>query len=110
MKTSTLFSSENFHTSSSSSKDKLYVRRLEQRLNKLYLIVEALWLLLKEKYNIDDEKLNELIVAIDMKDGRRDGKVAANGPQTCPQCGRANSRNYLYCIYCGAFIDTNPFE
>lgn len=111
MNTSGLFTSNDSRSYNSvHNKEAFYVKFLENKINKLYLIVEALWLLIKEKHHFDDENLTELIVAIDMKDGRRDGKVAPTGPLICSQCGRANSRKHLYCIYCGAFIDTKPFE
>ena len=111
MITSSIFTTETHHSKTfASNQDSLRIKHLEQRIDKLYLIVEALWLLTKEKYNIDDEKLTELIVAIDMKDGRRDGKVAPKGPLTCQKCGKVNSRKHLYCIYCGAFLDLKPFE
>ena len=111
MKTSGIFSTDSSYSHNSAySKETLRIRHLEHKIDKLYLITEALWLLLKEKNNLDDENLTELIAAIDLKDGHRDSKVASSGPRTCPKCGRVNSNKQLYCIYCGTFLDTKPFE
>jgi len=111
MNTSNIFSSNDSYSHNSTyTKESFKINYLEHRINKLYLITEALWLLIKEKYNLDDENLTELIVAIDMKDGRHDGKVAVKGTHNCPKCGKPNSRKHLYCIYCGTFLDIKPFE
>jgi len=74
MKTSGLFSTDNsYNHNSAYGKETLRIKYLEHKIDKLYMITEALWLLLKEKSNLDDENLTELIAAIDMKDGHRDG-------------------------------------
>ena len=85
------------------------VRQLEREIDKLYMIIEALWLIIKKKNNLDDENLTELIAAIDLKDGHRDGKVATAEPRNCPKCGRVVSVRHMYCIYCGAFMAHDAF-
>jgi len=133
MKTSGLFNTDHsYNHNSAYSKETIRIKYLEHKIDKLYMITEALWLLLKEKSHLDDENLTELIAAIDMKDGHRDGKskssgpelIAAidmkdghrdgksksSGPRNCPKCGRVNSRKQMYCIYCGTFLDNKPFE
>jgi len=90
--------------------DSIKIKYLEHKIDKLYMITEALWLIIKEKSNLDDENLTELIAAIDLKDGRKDGKVASAGPRNCTKCGRVNSIRQMYCIYCGTFLDTKPFK
>jgi len=104
--------SENYSSSGkyAESHDAIEIKQLEHKIDKLYMITEALWHILKEKNNLDDEILTELIAAIDMKDGRRDGKVTSAGTRNCTKCGRVNSVRQLYCIYCGTFLDTKPFE
>ena len=86
------------------------IKYLEHKIDKLYMITEALWLIIKEKNHIDDENLTELIAAIDLKDGKRDGKVATSGPRNCTKCGRVNSIRQMYCIYCGTFLNTETFK
>ena len=110
MKTSGLFTTDgSYNHNSAYGKDTLRIKYLEHKIDKLYLITEALWLLLKEKSNLDDENLTELIAAIDMKDGHRDGKSATASTRNCMKCGRINSRKQMYCIYCGTFLDTKAF-
>ena len=104
--------SENYSSSGkyADSRDAIEIKQLEHKIDKLYMITEALWLILKEKNCLDDENLTELIAAIDTKDSRRDGKVASSGPRNCTKCGRVNSIKQMYCIYCGTFLDDKPFK
>ncbi len=52
-----------------------------------------------------DEDLKEIIREVDMKDGKLDGKVAAETPGTCPNCGQTLQKNKNICIYCGTEIE-----
>ena len=56
-----------------------------------------------------DAELVKRITAIDLQDGKLDGKVANSGPVACPQCGRANKRSRLACLYCGAKLPQETF-
>jgi hypothetical protein len=85
------------------------VDRLRKDVERLYMITNALWFILKDRYKLEDEDLVKLITAVDMQDGRMDGRVAAAPPQSCPQCGRVLSRRHAHCIYCGAVTNNNPF-
>lgn len=80
-------------------------------LEKLFMITEALWLVLKEQHGYTDENLVEMIQDIDLRDGKLDGKVskAADRP-ACSQCGRTILRRQVRCVYCGAIAPQQPFE
>lgn len=78
---------------------------LKQKVEKLMMITEALWIVLKETTNYTDEDLKEIIREVDMKDGKLDGKVAAETPGTCPNCGQTLQKNKNICIYCGTEIE-----
>ena len=79
-------------------------------IEKLFMITEALWTLLKEQHGYTDENLIEMIEKIDLRDGKLDGKVAKSVERpTCPQCGRVLIRNQPRCLYCGAVAPQNPF-
>lgn len=78
---------------------------LKQKVEKLMMITEALWIVLKETTNYTDEDLKEIIREVDMKDGKLDGKVAAEAPGTCPNCGQTLQKNKNICIYCGTEIE-----
>lgn len=77
---------------------------LKQKVERLMMITEALWIVLKETTNYTDEDLKEIILEVDMKDGKLDGKVAAEAPGAYPNCGKTLQKNKRVCIYCGAKI------
>jgi ribosomal protein L32 len=87
-----------------------YIAFLKQKVEKLMIITEAMWLLLKETTKCSDEDLKEKIRQVDMKDGKLDGKVAAELPNKCPKCGQTLQKNMLSCIYCGAQTDKEVFS
>jgi len=59
-------------------------------LDRLLMINEALWAILKEQHGYTDEDLISRISEIDLRDGKLDGKVEKLGPIQCPTCGRKN--------------------
>jgi hypothetical protein len=79
------------------------------RVDRLVLIVIALFTLMKEKYGVTDEELLQKIQEVDLLDGRPDGKVHGITAK-CPQCGRFMSARHGRCLYCGFNPATvNPF-
>ena len=86
------------------------VAQMRADIERLYFISEALWRILREKHGIDDQEIIRQIAAIDMEDGRLDGRKAPQPPQPCPKCGRTLVKQRLKCMYCGEFIAVNPFE
>jgi hypothetical protein len=82
---------------------------LKSEIERLLMISEALWTLVKEQHDYDDEALAGRIREIDMKDGRLDGRVAPSAPSVCPNCGRTLSRQRPVCMYCGASGGQDPF-
>jgi hypothetical protein len=86
------------------------VAQLRADVERLYFITEALWRILQEKHGIEDQEIIRQIAAIDMEDGKLDGRKAPQPPQPCPKCGRTLTKQRLKCMYCGEFIAVNPFE
>lgn len=86
------------------------VEELSGQVEKLLMITEALWTMLKEEHGYVDEDLIKKIMEIDMRDGRLDGRVAKSEPVVCPKCGRPASRTRSLCMYCGGLIVRTPFE
>ena len=82
---------------------------LRADVEKLLMITEALWAMLKEKHGYSDEDLASRIEEIDMRDGVLDGKVAKQPPSTCPECSRKVTRARTNCIYCGAVLEQSAF-
>jgi len=67
---------------------------LRHDVDRLLMLTEALWGFLKQ--------LADAVKAIDLRDGRLDGKAAKAPPTACPQCQRLNSAKFSRCIYCGS--------
>ncbi|HEX4343764.1 MAG TPA: hypothetical protein VH255_10250 [Verrucomicrobiae bacterium] len=82
---------------------------LRHDIDRLLMITEALWGFLKTEHGYSDEDLVKAITAIDMKDGRLDGKAAQPASVTCPGCGRPNMAKRTMCIYCGKPLPMAPF-
>lgn len=83
---------------------------LQQEIDRLALICEALWSVLKTRLNMRDDDLAEVISELDLADGKLDGKLSKVGPRSCDGCGRANSRRHTRCMYCGNVMQAGPFD
>ena len=86
------------------------VDALKSDVERLLMITEALWQILKEQHGYDDKELIKRVVTIDMRDGKLDGRVAPEPPQKCPKCGRTLYKNRPNCIYCGEYFMPDPFQ
>ena len=75
---------------------------LRQDIEKLYLLVETLWSILKEKTGLADEYLLELVKQLDLADGKLDGCNRANADiRKCSNCGKTILKGQSKCAYCG---------
>ena len=83
---------------------------LRADVEKLLMITEALWTLMREQHGYTDEQLVRAIEDIDLRDGKLDGKVAKSPPPLCPECGRNLMGNRPVCLYCGTPVVRGPFE
>lgn len=79
-------------------------------VERLLMITEALWAILKEQHGYTDEELVRRVHDIDMRDGKLDGRVAAGPTPLCPRCKRTLERQRPYCIYCGQAVARDIFE
>ena len=78
---------------------------MQYDVEKLFMIAEALWDILKEHHGYTDDELIRRITEIDFSDG----KVAKSAPIECPNCARKLTGKRPRCLYCGALIKTDPF-
>ena len=85
---------------------------MRQDIEKLYMLVEALWLIVKATSGMNDEDLAELVKQIDLQDGKLDGRNSSNAAiRKCANCGRILLRGQSKCAYCGKeFHDAAPFR
>ena len=82
---------------------------LTHDIDRLLLITEALWMLMKKEHGYADDLLTNLIEEIEKRKVVVDGIAVKTPPQTCPNCGKINSAKRMFCLYCGKPILTNPF-
>lgn len=74
--------------------------RLRGDLDRLTLACAAMWTLLQEHGHSEDD-LAARMQALDMRDGRLDGKLAPD-VVTCKGCGRKSRPDRKTCMYCSA--------
>jgi hypothetical protein len=85
------------------------VELLTHDVDRLLLITQALWTLMKREHGYADDVLTKLIEEIDSSEAIVGGMTVKDPPQACPNCGRLNSTQRLFCIYCGKPVPGNPF-
>lgn len=83
---------------------------LELEVERLLMITEALWTILKEEHGYDDAKLQECVQRIDLRDGKLDGRVGSTEAKLCPTCNRTLNKKRPRCIYCGQVVQPDLFE
>ena len=76
------------------------VRELQHHVERLTLLNQALWEILRDRLGLTDHDFEEMAREIDLRDGVLDGKIT-NTPLQCPQCGRVSASKHYRCLYCG---------
>lgn len=82
---------------------------LENRVERLALVCEALWTLLRDKAGAREEELIDRIMQLDLADGKLDGKSARASVRGCARCGRPVGKRFDKCMYCGEPAPRDPF-
>ncbi len=82
---------------------------MQADLERLLMITEALWLIIKENNLVSDDELVAKIREVDLRDGRLDGRVAKQNNPDCPKCGRTVIGKHPVCLYCGSPVERDPF-
>lgn len=85
---------------------------LEMRYERMRLVTNALWALLKEHTSLTDGDLKRFIEKVDMVDGRLDGKLSRTaGGMSCPKCRRKIRKSAVVCMWCGTKQESgDPFQ
>ncbi len=85
------------------------ISSLRGQVERLLFITEALWRILKEKHGLDDDELVNQITALDLEDGKLDGRKPATPAKPCPKRARMLRNDRPTCLYCGQPIAIDPF-
>ncbi len=85
------------------------INEVNSRMERLYMIVEALWDILKEEHGHTDEELIKRVALIDTKDGKLDNRVRATEAPKCPHCGHRTSKHSMTCVFCGKPVRVDLF-
>ena len=84
--------------------------KTRKNTERLYLVVQAMWELLKDKAGLTDADLDAKVQEIDMRDGRLDGQDSTQtDPLTCRHCGRTILSGQAQCSWCGTQAEGGPF-
>ena len=82
---------------------------LRDDVERLYLITDALWRILRDRQGLDETEIVRQITEIDMEDGILSGRKAKSPAKPCPKCNRPIGRQRGKCIFCGEYIVSDPF-
>jgi hypothetical protein len=74
--------------------------RVDQRVDQLVLVVQAMWTLLQEKTGLTDAELLARVTELDTHDGAMDGRLT-RPPVKFAKCGAAVARKFNRCLFCG---------
>ena len=75
---------------------------VDERIDRLLLLVEAMWALLKEQ-GFSDEELADKLAELDAVDGTGDGRHTPK-PSDCGACGSKVAAGLRACQFCGTAL------
>ncbi|MCE9532225.1 MAG: hypothetical protein K8T89_14065 [Planctomycetes bacterium] len=79
------------------------LRDLEQQLERVTLVSQALWELLRDRSGITEDQLVDKITEVDLRDGTKDNRLSPR-VVACPKCERNITTRHQRCIYCGSAV------
>ncbi|WP_445363503.1 zinc ribbon domain-containing protein [Microbulbifer sp. ANSA003] len=88
----------------------LEVGDIQGRIDTLVLANQAMWELLSERLGVTEAELIEKMGQIDLRDGKRDGKISTGNLKECPSCGHKVRKQRANCYWCGTELTlSSPF-
>lgn len=84
------------------------VKELRHQVERLSLLNQALWELIRGKAGLTDADLERMANEIDLRDGVADGKIGG-GAVACPTCHRVSNSKHYKCLYCGELFEKPLF-
>ena len=86
------------------------IEDLRRDVERLFLINEALWRIVRERLNCTDAELVQRIHEIDLEDGHLNGRKGPTPARKCPQCEHILAKHRPTCVFCGKPVEFLPFE
>jgi hypothetical protein len=86
------------------------IEELRKDVDRLLMINEAMWKMLRERLEFTDAELVQRIHDIDLEDGHLNGRKGPSAPRKCPHCEKPLSKHRPTCLYCGKPVEFLPFE
>lgn len=77
------------------------VLHLSDRVERLSIACQALWELLRDKTDLQDDDIRSKMLEIDLRDGELDGKMTRRIIE-CATCKQRGNSARTTCLYCGA--------
>ncbi len=84
------------------------VQELSDRLDKIVMVMHAMWTLLSQRTNVTEAELLTRITEIDAQDGAMDGRITRQ-PVKC-SCGATVCMKFHRCLFCGKEYRGSGFE
>jgi len=84
------------------------LKDLQFEIDRLKMLNQALWELLKERTGITEEQLAKKVEEVDLRDGVIDGRMTSPALK-CPGCQRVSSSKHYRCLYCGMLFEKPTF-
>jgi hypothetical protein len=84
------------------------IRELRHQVERLTLLNQAMWELIRGKAGLTDADLERMAREIDLRDGQEDGKMGG-GAVKCPTCNRVSNAKHYKCLYCGELFEKPVF-
>jgi hypothetical protein len=72
----------------------------ERRIERLALHCQAMWEMLRERAQFTEEEFVNKVLEVDLRDGRTDGRMAAQITD-CPNCKQKTNSRRATCVICG---------
>ena len=77
---------------------------LDAKVARLALACQAMWELMRDCSDLNEDHLKAKILEIDARDGRVDGKMGSEVID-CPHCGQKTGTNRGRCVFCGETVE-----
>ncbi len=87
-----------------SNKNSSDLDHMEERLDTLLLVNNAMWEILSNHLGYQEKDLLNKMEEIDLRDGVKDGKITVSETIECGDCGHKVKRRRPNCYWCGSSL------